>query len=1275
MQDRGPAPGLFGRSLRIVSTILLLAAGIGPGAWRAFAQVRAVEALPHSAASLTIDGNLEDALWREALARPLAPVETGVPADLGGEARLALRGDFLCFAARLPEPGGKILARWSGKNPIWEQDVLESPPLEDRVRFLLEYSSTRGDGRHVTIEINPWGGYRFEAEGEEISTQEVLRAALVSPDGWTVEAAVSLAALGLDAADDGQGLRVRVERIRSRRAQAPEFRWSFPEGTAMAAFGIGLPPAETTASRADATAARADAAAARAQGTPPAAAVSGPPEFRPPALGNTDAALEVGRVLHLPPVIADWDDPAWRNVPAFPLPRNEPYPRKPRYPTQIKWMHDGRTLAVLARLEEPDPVEADRGGRDGDIGRDDHFAVYLATSGSALLEIIVNPAGAIRDAVVRGPHGMRPSTSWDGNIETQTEISHGGWTLRMNIPLEECARALGESGVPERWRVLLTRLRAARPGEAAERSSLPVVATSSFYGPLRYRGLVLRDAAPARVAATAVPYEEPPAQGLAGAIARLDPDVWPPLEKRYRRVRSMVDRYLDRRVKEAVWAERQAWEQVESRQDWERFRDERMAALRKSIGEFPPERPPLDARVTGHYQGDGYRLENLVFQSRRNYWMTANLYLPAKSTGRIPGMIIVHSQHYPKTQGELHDMGELWARTGAAVLIVERPGYGERVETTPWYRQAYGSRFLFTKQLFLAGESYSGWAAWDVIRSVDYLLDRPDIDDNRILVLGSVAGGGEPAAVAAALDPRISAVVPFNYDQGHVRVHGDSPGQIGKQFSPWLVAASIAPRKFVRAFEFGWEGAEKSDYPDLWVDGLDRSREVWGFYDALDNLATSQAYGLIRLSMERVSHCFSIGPQQRAELYPILERWFGIPRPAPKDLAILPDSQLSTNPGREAARLQEAARRRPLDQLISMPAAASADVERTPLHRIAYEMGSRQLAAARERRKAMDPRARREDLRNELAVRLGDIAPKLRPEAVVCVRRSLPGADVEAVALSVEGGMEDGITVPLLLLLPKQRAPAAVVVAVAQGGKGRFLANRSAEITRLLEQGIAVCLPDVRATGETSPSDDRGDGGAHHGLAEQEFDLGGSLLGSQLRDLRTVLAYLRSRPDLTKKKLAVWGDSFVPPNPEHLYLDEIEVESSPQIQYRAEPMGAHLALLTALYEDDVQAVVARGGLRAYHAVLANAFTYAPLDVIVLGILQAGDIADISAAIAPRPQRLEGLVDGRNIAASEQEIEKEFAAARAAYNERNAPSALAAGPTPGDVAAWLAKQLE
>ena len=38
-----------------------------------------------------------------------------------------------------------------------------------------------------------------------------------------------------------------------------------------------------------------------------------------------------------------------------------------------------------------------------------------------------------------------------------------------------------------------------------------------------------------------------------------------------------------------------------------------------------------------------------------------------------------------------------------------------------------------------------------------------------------------------------------------------------------------------------------------------------------------------------------------------------------------------------------------------------------------------------------------------------------------------------------------------------------------------------------------------------------------------EFDLGRSLLGSRLKDLRTVLVYLRHREDIDGSKLALWG--------------------------------------------------------------------------------------------------------------------------------------------------------
>ena len=45
---------------------------------------------------------------------------------------------------------------------------------------------------------------------------------------------------------------------------------------------------------------------------------------------------------------------------------------------------------------------------------------------------------------------------------------------------------------------------------------------------------------------------------------------------------------------------------------------------------------------------------------------------------------------------------------------------------------------------------------------VDVLLAR-GADPERILMVGAVAGGGDPAGVAAALDPRITAVAPFNF--------------------------------------------------------------------------------------------------------------------------------------------------------------------------------------------------------------------------------------------------------------------------------------------------------------------------------------------------------------------------------------------------------------------------------------------------------------------------------------------------------------------------------
>src|SRR5262245_53894088 len=137
-------------------------------------------------------------------------------------------------------------------------------------------------------------------------------------------------------------------------------------------------------------------------------------------------------------------------------------------------------------------------------------------------------------------------------------------------------------------------------------------------------------------------------------------------------------RHAQARIQEANRRESHAWQQVHTRADWERYRDARLQALRASLGTFPPAPHDLKTRVTGSLEGDGYRLENLVFESRPRLLVTANLYLPRPAAKAMPGMLICHSHHNPKTQGELQDMGVTWARQGCAVLVMDQIGHGER---------------------------------------------------------------------------------------------------------------------------------------------------------------------------------------------------------------------------------------------------------------------------------------------------------------------------------------------------------------------------------------------------------------------------------------------------------------------------------------------------------------------------------------------------------------------------------------------------------------------
>lgn len=105
----------------------------------------------------------------------------------------------------------------------------------------------------------------------------------------------------------------------------------------------------------------------------------------------------------------------------------------------------------------------------------------------------------------------------------------------------------------------------------------------------------------------------------------------------------------------------------------------------------------------------------------------------------------------------------------------------------------------------------------------------------------------------------------------------------------------------------------------------------------------------------------------------------------------------------------------------------------------------------------------------------------------------------------------------------------------------------------------------------------------------------------------------------------------------------------------------------------MRAVVARGMIAGYQSVLRDRFCYIPYDAIVPGALTAGDLCDVAAVLAPRPLRLEALVDGRNCPMPVQEVQCIFEPAvqayRTAVDKLNLIPALRNG-----LAKWLVKSL-
>ena len=178
-----------------------------------------------------------------------------------------------------------------------------------------------------------------------------------------------------------------------------------------------------------------------------------------------------------------------------------------------------------------------------------------------------------------------------------------------------------------------------------------------------------------------------------------------------------------------------------------------------------PRKTPLKPRITGTVERDAYKIEKVIFESRPNFLVTANLYIPKGRAFPLPGVVGTcgHSAN-GKAAGVYQSFAQGLARLGYVVLLYDPLGQGERLQYTDENLQpkvGIGTReHLYAgNQQFLVGEFVGAWRAWDGVRALDYLLTRGEVDPKHVGVTGN-SGGGTMTTWLCGLDRRYTMAAP-----------------------------------------------------------------------------------------------------------------------------------------------------------------------------------------------------------------------------------------------------------------------------------------------------------------------------------------------------------------------------------------------------------------------------------------------------------------------------------------------------------------------------------
>jgi cephalosporin-C deacetylase-like acetyl esterase len=642
----------------------------------------------------------------------------------------------------------------------------------------------------------------------------------------------------------------------------------------------------------------------------------------------------------------------------------------------------------------------------------------------------------------------------------------------------------------------------------------------------------------------------------------------------------------------AAWDQRR--EQIHSAADVE-ARNRYVREKFKEMIHGYPERTPLAPRTVAFHDRDGYRIENVMFQSRPNFWVTASLYIPANQKTPCPA-VISPCGHYPlaRMEPEYQLVYVDMVKAGFVVLAYDPIGEGERRQywnpdsheapLAPIFEHSMAGHLLM-----LIGEDLTQYRVWDGMRAIDYLETRPEVDPQRIACAGH-SGGGTMTLFISALDERVKCAVVNEGGTANrwpLRIRPDQrvgPADIEQNFFPGAkygvdmpdLHIAIAPRPLLALVE---------EYNQGFTRAAEQIRTRYAQLGAVDRFGTEQAND---------PHAWT--PKLRLATTRWLNRWL-------RD---------SAGPDRES------------DTTVEEPQTLYC----SPNGSLRYsQTGDTIFSRILEKQAALPPK--RELTGRELA---GELSALLRYKQIneplaprVLVRTPRNGYSVE----KLEFLSEPGIYIPVWVFLPERRAAAYPTWLVFNEAGKQADGMEFGSYERLARGGQMVIACDVRGIGETrpphTPSGDWPPEFRHlfdveTAIAYMAWYADESLMGMRVQDVVRSVSYALSRSDVDPRRFRVAGKGA----------------------------GALWVLFAAVLDERISDLTLERGLLSYRALTCSDRYTHGTGIFVPDILKHFDLPEVAAGLAGRRLTLAGPVDQLKRSVDLETVKRTYAIAEAAF---------------------------